>query len=321
MLRKRRRLGWGFALACTTVTVTVPRGSQAADPQTRVKINDEAAPVTFNDGDSFRVLGGTYNGAKARLAGYNTLESHGAVHKWGTWTEKELFVLAKMATMHARRGVWSCTTDGKTDTYGRMLLWCPDLAEELVRLGYAHVMTIDDTPGKAELLAAQKEAQQARRGLWSHGIPPFILTSIHSVEEDTTGRGTYNRLVSTDDAHSVKWKHDDRYKECEWVCNKTYVIDDAKVDEVARALATDPAVAAIVDNLSEKDLRSVVHDFARYRHINRKVEQERRIELLEHLMTYVAAGKFGPQTPRDSSCMLHVPFERRFGGGRASCLK
>ena len=30
---------------------------------------------------------------------------------------------------------------------------------------------------------------EAKRGLWSHGIPPFILTSIHSVEEDTEGRG------------------------------------------------------------------------------------------------------------------------------------
>src|SRR5690606_11410894 len=196
------------AVTVAALGVLEPAEADAAEARSKVILNGKLVPVTFNDGDSFRVLGGDLNGAKARLAGYNTLESYGPVHQWGTWTEQELYVMAKMATYHARKGVWECESDGKTDTYGRMLVWCPDLAEDLVRRGMAHVMTVTDEGGDAKLVAAQREAIEARRGLWSHGVPEFILTSLHSAEEDTDGSGTYNRLVSTADGHSVKWKHD-----------------------------------------------------------------------------------------------------------------
>ena len=189
-----------------------PRDAHAKEPRTKVILNGELVPVTFNDGDSFRVLNG--DRAKARLKGYNTLESYGAVHSWGTWTAKEMYVIAKMATLHARRGIWECESDGKLDTYGRTLVWCPGLAEELVRLGMAHVLSVDDNPGDPKLLAAQREAIAAKRGLWAHGVPDFILTSLHSREEDVDGHGTYNRLVSTKDGHSVKWRHDNKYPEC-----------------------------------------------------------------------------------------------------------
>ena len=293
-----------------------------AEPRAHVTLNGKPVPVFFNDGDSFRVLSGTYNGAKARLSGYNTLESYGPVHQWGSWTAKELYNIAKMATLFARRGTWTCETDGKTDTYGRMLVWCPDLADALVRGGYAHVMSIDDNPGKAELLEAQKEAIENRRGIWAHGVPDFILTSLHSVEEDTDGSGTYNRLVSTDDAHSVKWKHTNKYAECDNVCHQLFTVDDDAVDAVTTALASDAAVEDIVGELDQDALRSVVHDFAEFRHINREVKKDDRERLHEHLMTnYVAQGRFGTQTKQKGSCMIHVHFQRRFGGGRAQCLK
>ncbi|MEM6993021.1 MAG: thermonuclease family protein [Myxococcota bacterium] len=298
-----------------------PTEADAAEPRTKVIINGELAPVTFNDGDSFRVLAGSYKGAKARLAGYNTLESFGAVHQWGSWTAKELYVVAKMATMHARKGIWECTTDGDVDTYGRMLVECPTLREDLVRRGMAHVMSIDDEPGDAKLLEAQRDAQANRRGMWSHGIPAFIITSLHSAEEDVQGKGTYNRLVSTDDAHSVKWKHTTRYSECSNVCQQIYAVDDAKVDEVAKALEDDVNVASIVQHLSDAELRSVVRDFAEFRHINRKVAKDQRETLKARLMTYATDGSLGEQSGKAASCMTHVPFERRFGTGRASCLK
>ena len=88
-------------------------------PRTRVSLNGQVAPVFFNDGDSFRVLSGDLKGSKARLAGFNTLESYGAVHSWGSWTKKELYALAKMGTYNAREGIWTCTSDLSTDTYGR----------------------------------------------------------------------------------------------------------------------------------------------------------------------------------------------------------
>ena len=315
---------WKLASALVAVTLgaLVAPSVDAKDPETKVYINGKPTPVFFNDGDSFRVLAGTYQGTKARLAGYNTLESYGPVHSWGDWTEKEMYVIAKMATLHARKGVWHCETDGKTDTYGRMLLWCPDLATELVRGGYAHAMSIDDEPGKPELIEAQHDAIANKRGMWAHGVPAFILTSLHSVEEDVDGHGTYNRLVSSDDAHSVKWKHENRYSECDKVCHYVYEVDDAAVDAVTEALKTDPKAQPWIAGLSDEELRAMVAEFAEFHHINRSVQKDVREDFKQHLLSaYVNPGKFGEQVRSDGACMRHVDFKRRFGKGRASCLK
>lgn len=332
--RPRRHAGLGLALLAGLPAVTLavavtaaalgvlePAEADAAEARSKVILNGKLVPVTFNDGDSFRVLGGDLNGAKARLAGYNTLESYGPVHQWGTWTEQELYVMAKMATYHARKGVWECESDGKTDTYGRMLVWCPDLAEDLVRRGMAHVMTVTDEGGDAKLVAAQREAIEARRGLWSHGVPEFILTSLHSAEEDTDGSGTYNRLVSTADGHSVKWKHDTRYAECSKVCHMVHDVDDATIDEVTAALRDDAAVAVAVESLDDATLRKAVAGFARFRLVGREVAKEHRETLRRHLLGYVSAGRFGHAQPEPGACMVHIDFKRRYGTGRAACLK
>jgi endonuclease YncB( thermonuclease family) len=310
-----------LAAAAIAATVLAPSSTGvAAEPRTKVILNGKVVPVYFNDGDSFRVLAGEYKDAKARLFGFNTLESYGAVHQWGRWTRKELYVLAKMGTYHGRDGVWECETDGNTDTYGRMLVWCPKLAEQQIRLGYAHVMSIDDDPGKPELVAAQQDAIANRRGIWAHGVPEFILTSIHSKEEDVDGKGTYNRLVSSADGHSVKWRHRDRYRECERVCNYVYELDVRLLDGLVSAARADASLTGYFGSLSDAQVRSVLHDFGKHRHINREIAADQREPLLAVLLGWAEQGKFGPQTRRESSCMIHAPFERRFGGGRAECL-
>lgn len=312
----------GLFAACTAFAATLASPDPAeAEPRTKVMLNGKPTAVYFNDGDSFRVLQGEFAGAKARLSGYNTLESYGAVHQWGDWHEHELYVVAKMATLFARRGTWTCESDGNLDTYGRLLVWCPDLARAQVRRGHAHVMSIDDNPGRPELVEAQKAAIEDRVGIWAHGVPDFILTSLHSAEEDTEGHGTYNRLVSTDDAHSVKWKHDDKYPECTRVCQMVYPVDATKVDEVTAALKAAPEVADIVGHLDDDALREVVREFAEFHHIGRAVDEDRREALKTFLLEWAQAGRFGDRTGTEGACMIHVPFERRFGGGRAACLK
>lgn len=293
----------------------------AANSQTKVILNGEAVPVHFNDGDSFRVLAGDFKNAKARLSGYNTLESYGPVHQWGGWTAKELYVLAKMGTYNARDGVWECETDGKTDTYGRILVWCPELAEDQVRRGLAHAMSIDDNPARPELVAAQRQAVSERQGIWAHGVPEFVLTSLHSREEDVDGRGTYNRLVSSVDGHSVKWRHRDRYRECDRVCHYEYSVDDAAIDAVLSAALVDGEIGPFLQELARGDARSVLYDFARFRHINRQIAEDKRPELLALLLRWAEDGRFGAQQRSESACMFHVDFKRRFGGGKAQCLK
>lgn len=318
--RPGRRAGWGLALVASLAFLS-PGRADAAEPRTKVILNGELVQVTFNDGDSFRVLSGQFVGAKARLAGYNTLESYGPVHQWGSWTAKELYVIAKMSTLHARKGVWECTTDGDTDTYGRILVRCPKLAEDLIRRGMAHTLTVTDEPGEPAYVAAQREAIAAERGLWSHGVPEFILTSLHSAEEDTEGKGTYNRLVSTEDGHSVKWKHGNKYSECSKVCHMVYEVDAAVVDEVTATLRKDTAVAVITEALDDAALRRVVEEFARFRHIGRDVPKDQREELKLHMLGYVSSGMFGNEPGQPGACMIHIDFKRRFGTGRAACLK
>ena len=169
--------------------------SAQAEVATRVFLNGSVTPVYFNDGDSFRVLSGPLKGTKARLKGYNTLESYGPVHQWSTWTREELSNYSKVATLFARKGVWTCTSDMKQDTYGRILWDCRDLAIAQLQRGLAHAMTVTKDPADKDLLDAQREAIAERRGFWSHGVPEYILTSVHSANEGY--KNTYNRLVST----------------------------------------------------------------------------------------------------------------------------
>ncbi len=293
----------------------------AADARTKVMLNGKAVAVHFNDGDSFRLLDGDFEGSKARLFGYNTLESYGAVHQWGDWTAKEMYVLAKMGTLNGRRGTWTCETDGKTDTYGRILVWCPDLAEDQIRKGYAHVMSIDDAPGKPELIEAQKAAIAGRQGIWAHGVPDFVLTSLHSDEEDVENHGTYNRLVSSLDGHSVKWKHDKTYAECDKVCAMVYPVDATLLDGLVEPAKLDPKLGPLLAGMPDVDIRKALHDYAKYRNVDREVPEDRRVELNAELAIWAEAGRFGSAAGSESACMTHVAFNRRFGGNKAACLK
>jgi endonuclease YncB( thermonuclease family) len=206
------------AALCLALALARPGTSTAEEPLTRVFLNGVPTPVFFNDGDSWRVMSGPLEGTRARLAGFNTLESFGPVHRWGTWHPYELYINAKMATLNARRGVWHCHSDLSRDGYGRILWICPDLAVDQIRKGLAHAMNIDDEPARAEFLAAQREAMTARRGMWAHGVPEMVMTSAHSADEDSTRDWHYNRMVSTRFGHSESIRHRETYPECQMVC-------------------------------------------------------------------------------------------------------
>lgn len=137
-----------------------------------------------------------------------------------------MYILAKLATHNARDNVWECSSDGKTDGYGRMLVFCPGLAKEQIRLGLAHAMSINDAPADAELLAAQREAIAARRGIWAHGVPEYVLTSLHSSRGGRRGRRRLQppRLSRARDGHSIKWKHNVKYDKCQNICHVAYPV-------------------------------------------------------------------------------------------------
>jgi endonuclease YncB( thermonuclease family) len=287
-----------------------------------VFLNGIPTPVSFNDGDSFRVLGGPHHGTRARLAGFNTLESYGDVHRWGGWEKKELYHLAKLATLNARRGVWHCETDDfERDGYGRLLLWCKDLAVDQVRRGLAHAMTVTLEAAHPDVLAAQAEAIRERRGIWAHGVPEYVLTSLHSTMEGGGFSGrTYNRLVSTRDGHSAKWYHDDAYEECSTVCSKERPVDSASIEAGVAALRADPEVSPIVAALKSEALRNLVGDFARLGFFWGLEDEADRAKVRAALERLDAAGTFGRAPREEGACVVYVEFLRRYGQGRAACL-
>lgn len=292
----------------------------SAEPLTKVFVNGAVTPVYFNDGDSFRIQAGPYRGTQSRLSGYNTLESFGPVHSWGTWTEKEMHVIAKMATHEAQLGVWHCEGDGKKDGYGRLLLFCKDLALHLISKGLAHTYSVNEEPGDPDLLKVQREAMAARRGMWAHGIPRFIVTSLHSKSEGGDKNGvTSNRLISTTDAHSDKWVHNDDYAECQKVCSEVDMMSDADAAKNAELLAELPAAATALTALPEGDRVPALRDL--YEVLARgATASEAQAPILEGMRKLKSEGRLVVTGVQPDSCHVYVDFRRRFGGERAKCL-
>lgn len=311
-----------FALLVSVLVVPLgaPPGAKATI-ESLVFINGRPTRVHFNDGDSFRQIDGPWAGRGSRLGGFNTLESYGPVHSWGDWHPFELFVIAKKATHLGRHGVWHCTTDGEQDTYGRVLLDCPDLAIAQLRYGYAHHMQIDDTPARPSYLRAQQEAIRFRRGMWAHGVPEFVVTSLHSADEDPGRDSHYNRMVSTRDGHTEKWRHSDIYRECSTQCAQEIRADDEKVRSFARSLRGAPELARVLEDVSNLLLIEAVDRYARLGELPQYTADDVRAALEPRLQQAKQAGTLGQTATVRGACMLYVDFRRRYGRERAHCLR
>ena len=321
-----RSIPWLLVAGICFVTLLVsPHGPlterAAADGWSRVSINGRVVPVSFNDGDSFRVRGGEFQGAQCRLTGFNTLESFGPGHQWGSWHPYELYINAKMATYNARRGTWHCFTEGNRDGYGRLLVECPDLVVDQIRRGYAHAYNPDDSPSRPEYLRAQQEAIDARRGMWAHGVPEYVMTSVHSFDEDRTREWHYNRLISTRDGHSESHRHRETYSECEWVCQNDVVADAEGLRTMARAMREDTTLAPLLAESSNLHLEEFVSRFARIGELPAYIPEEARDPVQRFLETARARGTLPATSTVRGSCMLYVAFERRYGTERAGCLR
>ena len=311
-----------FILLGTLVATLGTPPALGQDIPTKVYLNGVPTPVMFSDGDSFRILAGPHAQTRTRLAGFNTLESHGPVHRWGGWDARELYALAKLATRNAQQGVWRCTTDFEKDGYGRLLYDCPDLALDQVRRGLAHALTIDEKPSDPGLIAAQKQAIAERRGFWAHGVPGYILTSLHGTSEgggDDEGRH-YNRLVSTRDGHSNSMLHTEDYDICQWVCTTEHPVEPEAIAAGVKALRADPTLD--LGGLDAARLEQIVDDYARVGWFAGFEEDDpMKAKLEAKLAELASAGRLGRSTEVEGSCVLYIPFEVRYGNDRPGCLR
>lgn len=323
MITRSATFSFTVLIALALATTAPPAAAQqGAPPASRVFFNGRPMPVYFNDGDSFRVLAGPNVGMKARLMGFNTLESYGKAHRWGGWTQKELYWFAKLATLNARRGVWHCKAKSeKRDVYGRRLLYCRDLAIDQVKRGLAHVMSASAEPGYPEVIEAQRDAIKHRRGIWAHGVPYYVLTSLHSVSEGGGRDGkTYNRLVSTLDGHSAKWRHKQAYKLCQEVCYGERVVPFPIIQKATETLANDPELKLLLTQVGMSGLQRMVADFAYLGYFVGLKGASLRALLMRKLQLLKTAGQLGGSQRRTGSCMVYVPFRQRYGRRRVGCL-
>ncbi len=315
------RLTWVLPLLFTSSVATAQ-----SEVASKVFLNGVPTPVYFNDGDSFLVLSGKHRQTRARLAGFNTLESYGPVHQWGDWKAKELFWIAKLATLNARQGVWHCESkDMKTDTYGRILWFCPDLAEDQIRRGLAHAMTISEQPAETQYLAAQADAVRNKRGMWAHGVPAYVMTSIHSITEGRAKNGkVYDRLVSSWDGHSASRRHAEAYAECQNVCSMEREIDESTVKPAMEALTSNADLNEALKEMSPARIEQLVRDYGQLGYtIGLKAPHKENVEgaLLKLTSTGTASeGVLKVTEPKKASCVIYAEFERRYGDGRAECM-
>jgi endonuclease YncB( thermonuclease family) len=181
-----------------------------------VLLDGAATDVRWTDGDTFRILSGSLRGRSARLEGYNTLETYGPVHRWGTWSSAELLEIAHAASRFARSATWECTARGEEDRYKRLLVYCPRAAAELVRRGLAMVYAVG-RPADPQLLGLQRDAQRRGSGMWAKGVPREIVTSVHSAVEGS-GR-SYDRVVDTATGLTRERSHRASHAICQLVCH------------------------------------------------------------------------------------------------------
>lgn len=197
-------------------TTSAPSLAPIGPPVDALVIDGERVEVHWPDGDSLDIDSGSLRGHDARIEGFNTLEGYGAVQQWGEWTYAGLADTAAASKALARSQAWECERLDDQGGYGRLLLRCPELQAAMLRYGLGHAFTID-TPIPQSALAAQREAQEAGRGIWARGVPEAVVTSVTSTEDGN--RRTFDRYVDTRTGQAERAFHERAYAPCEEVCH------------------------------------------------------------------------------------------------------
>jgi micrococcal nuclease len=232
--------------ACLTAATSAHADDDGgASSKTKQVIDLDGQPerVNWGDGDTFTVMEGARKGFKARLKGYNTLESYGPVHFWGEGHGWDFHRVHKAATAVARGSKWKCRTEDSGGGYGRALVSCPDLQEKLITDGLAHVYAFKEE-ADPKLLALQHKAQAGKRGMWKFGVPAGLVTSVHSVDEKKGGDGdgdSYHRVTDTKTGQTWTVTHSAVYRPCDVFCEAgscmVYIPFDARYgDRKARCM-------------------------------------------------------------------------------------
>ena len=160
--------------------------------------------------------------------------------------------------------------------------------------------------------------------MWAHGVPEYVLTSLHSIDEGGGRDGkTYNRLVSVVDGHSMKWEHTERYEECQDVCWQP--TEEERLARFTERLKMRAQVSGWIGELSEAEQRALAGAYlkgdAQLSALSLELSEERKGQALRALEEMSEEGWVEAAQSDVKTCMIYVDFRRRFGAARAVCLK
>jgi endonuclease YncB( thermonuclease family) len=172
--------------------------------------------VQWDDGDTFHGVHPNGDKIKARLNGFNTLESYGPVHQWGEWSATELYKIAKDSGVFASKTVWECTDTKRGGGYGRILVDCPELRKQMLEQGFAHPFSVK-SPAPESDLEAMRKGMQNKLGIWHKGTPRYLITSLHS-QDEKPDKDAYNRVCDLEIGQCETQDHTDTYTVCQNVC-------------------------------------------------------------------------------------------------------
>jgi hypothetical protein len=157
--------------------------------------------------------------------------------------------------------------------------------------------------------------------MWAHGVPDYIMTSVHSADEDRSREWHYNRMISVRDGHTESMRHQQTYEECSWVCAEEVRVDLDRVRAAARRLREDPQIAPRLTDFFNLHLIEFVSRYRRTGELPEYLEGPARDLVRERLAREQEEGLLGDTHVARGSCAIHVPFERRYGSDRAACLR
>jgi len=201
-----------FFLACFS-----PKNPTNNLEPSQVLLDGVVLQAKWDDGDTFSAVHPeTQKKIKARLAGFNSLESYGPVHKWGDWSPKELYDIAKEAGVFASGKGWVCSDSKKGGGYGRLLVDCPDLRKAILEAGFAHPFSIGSSAPQEDL-QAMKKGIESKNGMWAKGHPSVLITSLHS-QDEKPDKDAYNRVCDMSTGQCDAKTHQETYTVCQEVC-------------------------------------------------------------------------------------------------------
>ena len=144
-----------------------------------------------------------------------------------------------------------------------------------------------------------------------------MTTSLHSVDERSNRAYAYNRLVSSVDGHSEKWMHQNKYTECQTVCEQDIQISESNLATLRNALIKNKDAKPIVGDNAESELNHIILMWLKTQTVPAVVDKRDR-DVMKKALQVKSEGMI---TSKDGSCVIYVDFKRRFGGDKAKCLK